>query len=364
MDMEKAIRNSTIPMSVGRAYVTFLDAESASKCAEALNEKLFDKRIIRVRLVITKTPFQGNTQSKKSLKRYWEKDLSTKCFRCRRIGHTEAECTFEEKPRPCHLCGSTEHQHRLCPISTICFNCGIPGHVSRNCILPKGIPRRIVCTYCYQSGHHRMACRSTCPNNIFSQAKCITCPRQGHFVCSAKDRDWISPRTNGVYCFNCGAEGHIGYDCKRPKVESCTKESDVSMKEIDRAWSLSDKDESSDRYQTSKRGRPFENNYQQSKRAKSAPPPAIQRRNFNSYRNEEPGPVRQNDNYSNSSRNRGYRAQSSHSNKNNSRDRNQNTSPRSQVMSATYDPRSEKVSYSNYSTSASSRRHNNSRGYR
>ena len=81
----------------GRAYVTFEEMDSAVACIEAMNGKSFQGRVIIVSIAA------DNKKSRKSggfggLKRFWEEDLATKCFRCGEVGHLAPGCPNEEKP--------------------------------------------------------------------------------------------------------------------------------------------------------------------------------------------------------------------------------------------------------------------------
>lgn len=203
-------------LSIGKAFVTFADAESAEKCILNLNEKPFDGRVLRVVFANEKKTKRrstgGNETSANRSNRYWERDISTKCFRCGEVGHLRDQCPNEEKKRPCPLCSTIGHDSWKCPISTHCFNCGIPGHVSRECPYARNLPPRSICGICYQSGHNRWQCHMNPIHIIKDEAVCFICGERGHICCN--DMKW-SFGLNGIFCFNCGLRGHHGTECNR-----------------------------------------------------------------------------------------------------------------------------------------------------
>ena len=217
----------------GRAYVTFETEEGAQSCIEGL--KTLDGRPLRCNLALAKppkTPMGAGRTSVSLLNNQSTKDISTVCFRCGQVGHMTTECPNPAKPKPCCLCGDTNHDFRNCPNKQICFNCGQPGHVSRECKMRRGMPRRMVCGTCFQSGHHRLQCHlRSPPQNVWS-AICMDCGRKGHFMC--KKMTWFYG-LKGMSCFNCGSQGHSGYDCNRPTLYQCITNPDMAVREIERA---------------------------------------------------------------------------------------------------------------------------------
>ncbi|KAG7350687.1 zinc knuckle domain containing protein [Nitzschia inconspicua] len=224
----------------GRAYVTFDSEAAAVACVDGL--KNLEGRDLRVTLATTraktaKAPGSTTTTANTSLlNKMFERDISTICFRCGKVGHMEANCQNAAKPKPCTLCGVTDHEQRKCPYNRICFNCGAPGHVNRECTLRRGLPRRMVCGICLQSGHHRLQCHQRfpyqVPPSVLSHAICMACGQNGHFLC--KDLKWFYS-LRGLSCFNCGSHGHSGYDCQRPTLHHCIQNPEDAKREIERA---------------------------------------------------------------------------------------------------------------------------------
>lgn len=229
--MDKDSLTTDKPVNVGRAYVTFETISDAEKCLAGLSR--LDGRLLRI--------FVAPEESKRSRKstggtgsnaRYWLKDISTVCYRCGEVGHIEANCPNAAKPKPCNLCGKLGHDMRDCNMAKICFRCGLPGHISRDCTFRQAVPRRMLCGICFQSGHHRVSCRRRREDAPSHNALCMVCGKSGHFMCT--EMKWFFG-VSGVYCFNCGEKGHLGYDCDRPNVDVCVRDESKAKEELDRA---------------------------------------------------------------------------------------------------------------------------------
>jgi hypothetical protein len=234
--LDKDRQGGPTVLNSGRAYVTFEDAASAEQCVASLKE--LDGRPLRLSLAMD-TPRKaatGGAAGASAMKnRYYGKDISTVCYRCGQVGHIEPNCTNPAKARPCPLCALTDHDMKACPSNRICFNCGCPGHVNRECSQPRGMyPRkRMICSICFQSGHHRLQCRSNGINKqLEAAAICMVCGDRGHILC--QPLTWFYD-LQGISCFNCGAQGHSGYDCQRPTLYQCVQDPDLTHQEIERA---------------------------------------------------------------------------------------------------------------------------------
>jgi cellular nucleic acid-binding protein len=225
MNRENPDRNS------GRAYVIFETVDGAESCIDKL--ETLGGRALRVALAseLPKRKSSGGMGGG-MLARYWDKDISTKCFRCGKVGHIEANCPNEAKPKPCPLCAQPGHDIRNCAISRVCFRCGIPGHLNRDCTYKHNLPKRMVCSICFQSGHYRTNCRRRATDAPSHDAKCMVCGKTGHFLCT--ELKWFFG-LQGVSCFNCGRLGHIGFECDRPSVDMCSRDEGVAAREIERA---------------------------------------------------------------------------------------------------------------------------------
>jgi len=228
--------------SKGRAYIVFESTADAGSFVEKMNEKSFEGRILRIGTSADKPRGRDSLGGSKKggLARYWEKDITTKCFRCGGVGHMSGQCPNEEQSKPCPLCAKTGHDSYSCALSRICFNCGVPGHINRECPERRGLPRRIVCGACFISGHHRWECRERIRNIPSYGATCLVCGKAGHFMCD--EMKWFFG-LKGISCFNCGRSGHHGSNCDRPKIDECARNPDLFLKEIERAEAVSLSDE-------------------------------------------------------------------------------------------------------------------------
>uniref|UniRef100_A0A7S4RX43 RRM domain-containing protein n=1 Tax=Ditylum brightwellii TaxID=49249 RepID=A0A7S4RX43_9STRA len=77
-------------LNIGKAYVTFELAECASDFVDKMNEQTLDGRAIRVAIAASNQR-RKSTSGKlgNMMARYWEKDISSKCYRCGEVGHVE-----------------------------------------------------------------------------------------------------------------------------------------------------------------------------------------------------------------------------------------------------------------------------------
>jgi len=236
--------------STGRAYVLFETHETAEACVKEMNEKALDGRVLRISLASASLSGRkkeegpgggggggGNSGVKRKDNRYWERDISIKCNHCQGVGHTMANCpNGDESYRPCGLCAELGHEMWSCPQKAVCFNCGVPGHVSRECRRGRMSRKRMLCTICYSNDHHRWDCHERPWNTPTQDAVCMECGKIGHLMCS--EMRWFFGLT-GLTCFNCGRNDHHGNQCKRPTLDVCAKNPDTARREIEMADAIS-----------------------------------------------------------------------------------------------------------------------------
>lgn len=221
--------------STGRAYVVFEDQDTAQIFVEKMNGQSLDGRTVNVSLASAsgKKSGSGGGGGMKKENRYWERDISKKCNHCGQVGHIMTNCpNGNDDYKPCQYCAGFGHQMYTCPMKAVCFNCGVPGHVSRECPNRRTQNRRQICTICFANDHHRTRCRER-PWNVPTQdAVCMECGEVGHTMCS--DMKWFFG-LSGQTCWNCGRNDHNGFQCRRPNLEQCSRDSMLAQKEVEMA---------------------------------------------------------------------------------------------------------------------------------
>mmetsp|Transcript_2420 Transcript_2420/g.4823 ORF Transcript_2420/g.4823 Transcript_2420/m.4823 type:complete len:521 (-) Transcript_2420:76-1638(-) len=230
LDMEDETLEDNAPRNRGRAFIYFDTEEGAKACVEGLTE--LDGRPLRVELASSSGGTRGRASVGNMSSRYYARDISTKCYRCGEVGHRESDCINPARAKPCPICAGIDHELRACPIKAICFNCGIPGHVSRSCNMARGMPQPMICTVCFQKGHNKMNCRQSYRDAVAVSSKglCMVCGEEGHYLC--QEPKWFFS-IEGVSCGNCGQSGHIGEECRRPNVEQLSRDDELARKEVE-----------------------------------------------------------------------------------------------------------------------------------
>ncbi|XP_052096920.1 mRNA-capping enzyme-like isoform X7 [Mytilus californianus] len=126
-----------------------------------------------------------------------DEDRRGDCYNCGIPGHMEKDCQEpsshrgrrnrskgEVNSRKCFKCKKTGHLKRDCPqVSTgnerkSCYNCGKSGHVNRNCPEVSRGDDRKKCYSCGKSGHVKRTCHET--NRGDDRKKCYNCGELGH----------------------------------------------------------------------------------------------------------------------------------------------------------------------------------------
>lgn len=144
--------------------------------------------------------FQDRVKKRKST-------LFIRCFNCNEKGHRTFECTQPKKEKVCFLCGKLGHLKKECP-NELCFNCHEPGHQFRQCRKPRCRPGD-TCRRCHGYGHFE----SSCPDKWRQYHLTL---KPGEIIISKSNSN---PQYDNVFCYNCGAEGHLGHECLEERID-------------------------------------------------------------------------------------------------------------------------------------------------
>lgn len=135
------------------------------------------------------------------------------CGHCGVKGHLSFDCPEEADETRCFLCGKPGHNSRECP-DEACFHCGKPGHKLRDCPARATGRSRFV-----GASTARSHTRFDAPQRMISAPRppvlfCYVCGADGHLDCS------LARQPAAVLsCHNCGQQGHTGNGCAEERAE-------------------------------------------------------------------------------------------------------------------------------------------------
>ena len=135
-----------------------------------------------------------------TVKRYFIEDSGPTCFNCGVPGHISRDCP-ESLVVPCFLCGEEGHMRSTCP-QECCYNCNEPGHFSRDC---PGARRR-------RPNLNDLCHRCKLPGHI--QQDCSLGWRRYKFIVALDKRTFYEKVRNlNRICYSCAGSGHFGDEC-------------------------------------------------------------------------------------------------------------------------------------------------------
>lgn len=152
-----------------------------------------DKKDDKMTTNMTSSASTSSTTTAKPLVRFFHED-NRQCKNCREMGHIARKCPFPKQHGPCLVCASRTHIIRNCPNRP-------PFHRVRY---------NVQCGRCHNTGH----LQSDCPEN-WRQYRLTT--TEGVIV----KPDGPFRLSKNKSCFNCGARGHFGFQCRRPTMNGC-----------------------------------------------------------------------------------------------------------------------------------------------
>lgn len=184
-------------------------AESGEIRMEAIRPSsavLGDVMIIDEDPQAAKDDSSSSDEVEQSCQRYFLENSGPKCFNCGLPGHMSRDCKAAPS-LPCFLCGRIGHQRSDCP-EDLCHNCGRPGHMRTECRQPRKrrLTSRDLCNRCSLPGHYGTECSLRWRRYVFIKS----------IEKSAREKLLPIKRC----CYNCAGLDHLGDECpytrKRP----------------------------------------------------------------------------------------------------------------------------------------------------
>ena len=131
--------------------------------------------------------------------------------------------------RVCWHCGEKGHRRNDCPErpvdpNMICFGCRQKGHTLSKCpnttgggssAGPAKVSGGVSCYNCGDPGHASRNCKK--PNSNFAFAVCFICNEKGHLASRCpQSKKGLYPRGGG--CYVCGSNTHLARNCPGPVI--------------------------------------------------------------------------------------------------------------------------------------------------
>lgn len=142
-----------------------------------------------------------------------KKGSNAKCYNCGLQGHISRDCSADASEISCSMCIVHGHSRQQCP-NQICFNCKLLGHQSKDCPSQRRrfTSERDICTLCDNPGHTSKFCSASSWRNYIYNRSHANASLSAHLKSADLDRCF---RSLNSYCFCCAKKGHFGDECKR-----------------------------------------------------------------------------------------------------------------------------------------------------
>ncbi|KZT06504.1 uncharacterized protein LAESUDRAFT_725955 [Laetiporus sulphureus 93-53] len=150
-----------------------------------------------------------------------EKSAKPRKIVCKKCGAEGEHETSECRVMICLTCGARdEHPTRNCPISKICHNCNMRGHISMTCpnrhSSRRGTDNYDICGRCGSGTHSTKECPTLWRlyeyvDNVERQLIMKNREEKRALALGQGGEGYIA---TDEWCYNCGGSGHLGDDCQ------------------------------------------------------------------------------------------------------------------------------------------------------